>query len=182
MRRWMMSTMVIVLVACGSAAPTEVPPTAIPTPVPLADIDLEPFLIQSGDLPSGYDGSQVFNEAPAMFDKAPHPINAINQRFEHKDETAGGVSVLLYESTDDVKKAYDVVVDGLVDDLIVQKPELGEGGVTSVIQIQKGLSFSEGAFHRCHAVVHVRFTINDERAVESYLERLDKRLQPLVCQ
>lgn len=49
-----------ILAGCSSLTSQSTPtPTATPTPIPLSDIDLEPILIQSGDLPAGYSGSQV---------------------------------------------------------------------------------------------------------------------------
>lgn len=175
---------VLTLTSCGSASPDAaqaptIAPTALPpTPIALKDIDLEPLLIQNGDLPAGFSGAQIKDEAPAMFDKAPKPVKAIDQRLASKDDNAGGIVALLYETPEDTVKAYDMVVDGMGDKVKALEGVGEKASVMADTLAAANLSFSEGAFYRCGAVVHIRFVgIEDADAVEAYAKRLDKRLQ-----
>jgi hypothetical protein len=97
--------------------PTDTPtpvPTDTPTPVPLSGIDLEPILIQSGDLPAGYSGAQVRSVLPGMFDGLPETDNSVYQQFEKDGGPAGGIAIALYESLDDQVKAYQIILDGML--------------------------------------------------------------------
>ena len=160
--------------------------------VNLQEVELEPLLIQPGDLPAGLSGAQVKDEAPEMFSGVPEPVRAVNQLFQRDGENAGGVAVLLYESKDDLNKAYEITLDGMVEDL-EQQVDLGEKSAVSSETIDifgAYLGFAEAAFQRCNALVHVRLT--KQNAVEvlaeipqseivSYGKRLDSRLQEAIC-
>jgi hypothetical protein len=163
----------LALDACGGS------PAATPTLTAdqLAKLDLVPLLIQSGDLPAGLSGAQVKDTVPAGLKAVPKPVKVIDQRFERNGTTVGGVVVLLYEASDDVKAAYRLTV--------------GEGknseaqdslGDTARIWLPKGLSpRTTVAFTRCHAYVDVSIGEASIDDVTAYARRLDQRLQPLVC-
>ena len=196
----------MVLVGCGQAAVTPEPSlaekqtivaralsdtpsptiqsTMQPTKVALKDLDLEPLLIQSGDLPAGFSGAQVKNEAPEMFNKTPKPVYVINQRFAYHEETGGGITVLVYDHLADATEAFQGVRKGMTTDAVPLN-DVGEEAFVVAMALTAGdkkIKSTDGLFQRCHAIVHVRFSdISDSDVVEAYLKRLDKRLQPMVC-
>jgi len=171
--------------------PTDTP-TA--TPIPLSELDLEPLLIQPGDLPAGFSGAQIKDVAPSMFDDLPAAENTIDQRFERGGDTAGGVTVFLYGSTSKIEEAYALLmsieadyVALLTDDMNVQTVTgVGEQAIVSVVSLSMGgftLESSDLDFVRCSAVVHIRMVgVADIDTIRAYAKRLDKRLEPVVCQ
>ena len=97
-----------------TATPTLTPtpiPTATPTLIPLSEIDLEPLLVQPGDLPVGYSASQVRGGMPDDFSTLPTAENVITQLFEKNGDIGvfgdigGSVTVLLYESNTNIDLA-----------------------------------------------------------------------------
>ncbi len=94
----------------------------------LSEVDLEPLLIQSGDLPAGFSGSQVRDRAPDMFKEVPTPQKAISQQLQRNGSATGTVTVLLYDSADDVAKAYSLTAAGLSTDR-VSLADVGEEAV-----------------------------------------------------
>lgn len=201
--------LVLALSACGSGPPepTETPeptptisPTATPqptptsTPIPLSQVDLEPLLTQSGDLPAGLSGAQVRDSLPEwMSDALPSPENMIQRQFERDGEAAGGVTVVLYESDVDVDTAYAAFVDNFgepvsregLETTRVTVPDIAEEAEAVTIESElAGVSMNAAglAFVRCRGVVHIMMTGTSSLIhVESYGKRLDKRLVPAIC-
>ncbi len=152
--------------------------------VPLAEVELEPLLTQPCDLPSGLAASQIRDEAPAMFTAVPEPQKAVHQQFERNGETQGGVTVLLYDTPEDVDEAYNLVAQGMPATR-AYIPGVGAAAVGGNLKVnRRSVQFEsvELVFVRCHAVVHVRITgthrLDDASA---YAKRLDKQLQEKVC-
>ena len=183
--------------------PTNTPPpthtpmptnTPTPTPIPLSELRLEPLLIQPGDLPAGFSVAQVKDVAPSMFDDLPSAENTIDQRFERGGDTAGGVTVFLYDSTSEIEEAYALLmsieadyVALLTGGMNVQTVTgVGEQAIVSVLSLSVGgftLESSDLAFIRCNAVVHIRMAgVVDIDTIKAYAKRLDSRLEPVVCQ
>lgn len=171
----------LVLAACGgSPAPTADAPTAapaVPTAIPLEQIDLEPLLVQSGDLPAGTTGAQVRDTAPAMFKDIPAATNTAYQQLATGAKQTGGVAVFLYADAAPRDAAYQAIATGMGSD--TSAPTIGERAALSA----GGdiLPFSDLLFQRCRAVAHIRMTGSDAAAIESYAKRLDKRLQAVAC-
>ena len=147
----------------------------------LTGVDLEPLLIQSGDLPAGTGGGQVRDGAPQMFAQAPAPTKAIYQQLARGSDQAGGVTVLLYAQPADREAAYTTTLDGMGDTYPVDG--IGEQAVMSQPIDLLGLHGSDLLFRRCAAVVHVRFIDPNSPTdtLKAYGQRLDKRLQGVVC-
>lgn len=166
------------LVSCSALQPAK------PTPVPLNQLDLEPLLVQSGDLPAGLTGAQVKDIAPEMFATFPKPTKVIDQRFQRNNQTAGGVTVLLYETVPEREQAYGALMTGLGKDA---KPleGTGEQGSATTLDVTVAtihLQTVALGFRRCTALVYITLagtaTLSDG---DAYAKRLDKRLTPLVC-
>lgn len=154
--------------------------TPEPTAIDLGNIDLEPILIQSGDLPAGFSGAQIRDEAPQMFRGMPSARNTAYQQFSYQDEVAGGVSVFLYGTSEVVDRAYAKVLDDFIEP--VDLPGLGDRAAFEIIDFLPGYSTVDLLFAHCAAVVHIRMG-NSEDNVEvlAYAKRLNRRLEPLVC-
>lgn len=191
---------VLLFSGCSSPAPspTQTPtptatPSPTPTPIPLSEIDLEPILILPGDLPAGFAGAQTRQVIPEMFLALPEAQNHINRQFERNGDGAGSVTVLLYESSNDVDEAYSTIVQGFaeprnIEGMNVQRqlvPDLGEKAEANTMEgelLGVVLDFTDLAFTRCSALVHIRMKGTAEIIeVASYAKRLDARLSDLVC-
>jgi hypothetical protein len=150
-----------------------------PAAVPVAELDLAPLALQSGDLPAGYSGAQVSDALPAMFNDAPAPAKVFDQRFQKADEDAGGVTILMYAAAADLNNAYDLAVDGMLDDNVAA--EVGDGGRVAGGTVST-LDVAEGVFTRCQTLVFVRFSgTKNTESVVAYMKRLDTRLFPVAC-
>lgn len=198
MRRVLFLVCVSVLVAgCSSAAPetampstappasasattpaptvTSVPPTATPVPPPVA---LEAILIEDGDLPSGYAGGQLRDEAPGMFRDVPQTARLVAyQQLQKGGETKGGVTVLVFDSEVDVNQAFEIIAAGFGSGTETVAG-LGEQAIKS--QGVRGMP-PEVLFKVCQTVAHIRMTETDEAGVLGYAKRLAKRLPAAVC-
>jgi hypothetical protein len=166
----------IALSACGGS-PAAPATTAAQSAVPLADLDLAPLLVQSGDLPAGLNGAQIENTMPTGLRGFPTPVKAIDQHLQRNGDTAGHVVVLLYEADSDVESAFRVAVgEGKTSD-----PQHGVGDVARIWQPNEIKTRSRLAFTRCHAYVDITFGQATIDEVTAYAKRLDQRLQPLTC-
>jgi hypothetical protein len=150
-----------------------------PAAVPLAELDLAPLALQSGDLPAGYSGAQVSDALPAMFNDAPAPAKVFDQRFQKSDEDAGGVTIVVYETGADLTTAYDLAVDGMLDDNVAA--DIGDGARVAGGTVST-LDVAEGVFTRCQTLVFVRFSgTKNTESVVAYMKRLDTRLFTVAC-
>lgn len=174
MARWIAIIVVLVVLAsCGSAGAPAVP----------SAIDLEPLLVQSGDLPAGVTGAQVRDVAPKMFDQAPKADRVLYQQFASGAKQIGGVAVFLYKDADTRTQGYSVIAKDMGQTEVVAG--LGDQAVVTLLSPQAaayGLDFADVLFQRCVAVVHVRISGPDSRvAATAYAKRLDKRPAQVVC-
>jgi len=190
-------TAIVALCGCASATPSPIVITQIvevtsttmpeptetpkPIPVPLSDIDLEPLLIQPGDLPAGFRGAQVCDTISGYLERdAPAPDNFIWQQLERDAERAGRIAIIVYDDPELAKEAYDAIVDGFVEQKGTDRA--GEAAVISAWRDLVGNNWTSSAFLRCHAVADFLFTdIRDAEAAKTYMQRLDARLEPVVC-
>jgi hypothetical protein len=162
--------------------PTPLPiPTA--TPIPLSDLQLEPLLIQPGDLPAGYQGAQVRDTAPQMFTGIPTAESIIFVQFEKSGDAAGFVVVFLYDDKTNIDRAYQFTVDSLGDS--ANSVEVGEKAMMvtfSDIVAGVHMELADLTFFRCNAVILIRMTKDINRdSIVAYAKRLDSRLKPVVC-
>ena len=165
------------LAACGGSPAAAPATTAAQAAVPLADIDLAPLLIQSGDLPAGLSGAQVKDTVPPGLNAVPTPAKAIDQRFQANGNTAGGVVVLLYEASADVETAFRLAVGEGKN----SQPQYSVGDAARVWLPSDVVTRARVAFTRCHAYVDISIRQASVDEVTAYAKRLDQRLQPLIC-
>ena len=156
------------------------------TPVPFSEINLESILVRDGDLPAGYRGAQIRSQAPAMFDDLPEPQNEVFQQFEHDGEAAGGVSIFLFENETDLENSFDIIYDGMSDDASLHSRVGEKSAILEYSRNFPELKFkfevTEFLFIRCGALVHIRMTdVANIDYAEAFAERLDKRLEDLIC-
>ncbi len=153
------------------------------TPVAIEDLDLQALAILDGDLPPGYNGGQVYDGLPKIFEGIPPAELSFYQLIEREGSGAGGVAILFFKDADQVNQAYEQLLEGMVIEETEPISGLGERA-HGYIFYQAGVSFRfvDVLFERCGAVVHIRLgdTFNKDEAV-SYAQKLDKRLSAEIC-
>jgi hypothetical protein len=202
-RKWVVSALcAVILAACAPSAPsTDAISTAIaqtqaaiptatltpvPTKIPIDEINLEALLILPGDLPAQFEGQQIRSHFPERLNGLgiPEGINTASQSFRNDEWASDGVTITIYKSADEAKTNFTdnlnnklPKVDGLGDDSLINE----EGTLCDRCSMQI-------IFIRCNALVYVDIfnELADRDAVyetiTTYAKRLDKRLQPLVCE
>lgn len=191
MRRIGLLVLLAFLAACGAQSSTPSTPVAMPLPteqptaIPIESIELEPLLIQTGDLPAGVEGAQVRDTPPAMFKDMPAATKAIYQQFARGSKQIGGVAVFLYTTPADQDQGYKLLVDGMGEVNVVA--DIGEQASITKEDPKAtslGISFWDLLFRRCAAIAHIRLTGDgiDDATVIAYAKRLDKRLAAVTCQ
>ena len=168
----------VLIAACTqAAAPLEA------TEIPLAELDLEPLLLEEGDLPADFKGSTIrhsIEEAP--FSELPPAAQAIVQEIDgYNQDTSNFVYILLYEYLDDLQEAYEHLVtnsfkfneeaepiDGIGEQARFEKDEFAFHYIP----------YEKVAFTRCHALVYIETSTD----TLNYARRLDARLKETICQ
>ena len=164
----------LIALAVGLLAP---PP---PAEWPLREIDLRPLLIVGGDLPPGLSASQILGDPPEMFDGIPRPTLQIYQAFEKSGNQSGGVAVFLYGDLGLAEDAFEHILTGM-GDLAPEELDLGDrSALNSILMPDTSEPMTDLLWIRCHSVVHVRIPSDRARAI-AYGERLNKRLESMVC-
>ena len=179
----------IILSACGptdieiqatvqaSIAKTQAAmPTA--TQIPFSALDLESVLIVNGDLPTGFEASQVRSKLSDLSKASPTPDYFISQSISHNGDLGGIIDVLVFEDIEKAKSAFQIITANLPgDNASINVGDLGQVASTSLIVSTASLSFIH-----CHAVVDIQLMGTEQQDdVVSYAKRLDERLKPIVC-
>ena len=150
---------------------------------PFAEINLEPVLFQSGDLPAPYDSGQIVYRWPDGLPQTYFPDNLIlqkvgwdiNQGFE--DDY---LMIAVYEHTDSLEKAYQDIVD-----YFSIKPSVSAevGDQATYITISEFSGRALLVFSHCNALVAIDITGANmsKDLLEAFGQRIDARLKPLVC-
>lgn len=151
---------------------------------------LEEILILSGDLPAGYFGGQISNQAPAMFSEINFADLELNQQIADNEGQTGGVTVLVFEQPSNASRAFDIVTEGWEEmnkpGFMVEHPvSLGEDSLALIYEStfpSFPFLFSEAAFVRCHAFIHIRMgNVANLQRLTTYADRLDQRLVSEIC-
>lgn len=155
-------------------APTDIPTTAIP----LAEVNLESLVLQSGDLPSSVQAGQVRNRVPNALQSVPKAEQTFNQILEHAGSAAGNVTILLYTAPDKRDAAYSVMVK---DAGSYAQTSNGVGEQSVIFPGTTSLPVRSVSFVRCQAVVDITLGNTAIETITDYAKRLDKRLQSALC-
>jgi len=204
---WTTVFMFVFIVTSGCASNTTFnnvsPPTpqitTAPSPKPsLTAMDLEPLLIQTGDLPPGFNPSQITDTMdgvkskwPVLFNESfPQPDVVILQSIEQNQEIAGSVYVLYYSLNSSQKAAYETMKSRVIayseNTSPFEKLDPGIGDQSIAYGYKRTLgnaNFDNSSvlFSKCGGVVLTSIsTYRVEQAV-SYAKRLERRLEPLLC-
>jgi hypothetical protein len=158
----------------------------------LSDIDLASIVLQPGDLPSGYVGTKTKDRAPAAFKKLPKAKKIIDQRIKKGKEIIGGVTIFLYETSEEVERAYLTILKGFGkpgNDTVTRSaiwaiPDIGERATISKFEviiemIRHYFKSFELAFTRCHAVVNIQ--LDEINPIIAYAKKLDQRILNSAC-
>jgi hypothetical protein len=163
----------LLIVSCGPA-----------TPVPLSKIQLDTIIVQEGDLPAGFSGAEIRDTVPSIFSGLPATQKAAYQQLKHNGNLAGGITIFLYDSQEDIDSTYDLLA-GDMGENATPSSEVGEKATTlsTSVEVQAVTTeMVEVTFARCSAVVHIRMMeTHDVNAVITYAKALDTRLEALVC-
>lgn len=178
------------LVSC--AKPTPIPePTPIPSPTPilLSEIDLEPIVIQAGDLPAGFTGAQISHYGKNIYGS----VNDIKQELANNNQSAGFIEIYLFGDLEKAEKIFTSKTNSLgksnVSDIssttVSEIPDVGEKATSASSRISFfGLDtyVIDFVFIRCSAFVNIRFSdTSNTQSVINYAKRLDERLSKLIC-
>lgn len=202
MKKFLLLTLIFLLASCSQNANSVPSNSAIPAaqtsplsqlelkawfadaPVAIDDLDLQALAILDGDLPPGYQGGQILDGLPKIFEGIPPAELAFYQLIEREGSGAGGVAILFFPDADQVSQAYEHLLKGMVIEETELISELGERAHVYIFY-QAGVSFRfvDALFERCGAVVHIRLgdTFNKDEAI-SYAKKLDQRLSEVICQ
>jgi len=182
---WLM-TMAVLLSACASSQTspqvdepmpeTELTHTAIP--------DLEPVLLQNGDLPAGYTAGSSTSKVPTYYLKLflPDTDYFIRVQIEEDSTVAGQVDALYYINQSTSRYAFEDIKGDMKD--VNELTGIGEMAVMEIVSksdlvVQDSIRIT---FTQCHVVIHISIQrINDPQIAISYGEILSERLKPYVC-
>jgi len=187
-------TFVFLTVLLSGCAPASTPvPT--PTPIPFSELDLEPLLVQSNDLPPEINGSQVRNQPPEIVPGLPQPNKQIYQAFGRTDGGIvfenSGVYVFIYDNLQDAKNSYLFILAAMQESRVQGASpnfpkevninnQVGEQSAWMNSPFTNFEPVTDLAWLNCHAVFFVRMRGNSDATI-SYAQRLNQRLSSLVC-
>ncbi len=163
--------------ACATSAPETIIVTAIPestqvpTSIPLSDLDLSQYIAREGDLPAGISLAQSRDESPGVYWERNdiEVILTFYQQLEKKGEVGGAILIFIYDSPTIAAEVFDGI-DG-------RGLNLGIGERASVSTAIGRMNVS---FRRCSTVVWINMAAKVD-SVKAYAERLDSRLEEVVC-
>jgi len=178
-----MNKILVMILALLSAACSQTGASQEPTAILLANLDLEPLLLEDGDLPADFKGAQIrhtIKEAP--FSELPPAAQAIVQEIDgYSQDTSNFVYILLYEDLDDLQEAFEQLVSKSFK--FTEEAEQIDG-IGEQAQFEKDefafhyIPYEKVAFTRCNALVYIETSTD----TLNYARRLDARLKETICQ
>ena len=160
-----------------SPTATAVPPTA--TPVQIRQLDLEPLLLQDGDLPPHLVPDFVSRELNSQWMTLEdlQADNFINQDFYNTDRksSGGAVIIYLYENIKEADRAYEQIAPA-IDWFPTEVDDVGEKA-----KMQHNTPQHHLIFKRCGAFVFIWMLDVRDFDFMSYAQRLDGRLSAVIC-
>ena len=204
MKRRLLITLIItnfyVISACKQETPepemiietvsVEITTTPVPTPTPrsLTYMDIEPYILQTGDLPSDYSvgvisdtipSIQFFNQARSLLE----PYSATTLNIEAPYGIGDRVVILYYESNDDANKGFAALANPSdVGEDFEDLPDVGEKSVIGKDpKYYMGIPIQKLIFKRCNMVVYMSMNTISTSTLVNYAKRLDDRLLGEFC-
>lgn len=160
-----------------TATGTAVPQTA--TPVQISKLDLEPLLLQDGDLPPHLVPDFVSRELNSQWMTLEDLTadNFINQDFYNTDRksSGGAVIIYLYENIKEADRAYEQIAPA-IDWFPTEVDDVGEKA-----KMQHNTPQHHLIFKRCGAFVYIWMIDVREYDIITYAQRLDGRLSAVIC-
>jgi hypothetical protein len=160
--------------------------------VPPSELDIEPLLLQSGDLPSEYERGVVSNEIPSIklfnyLRSLPTPDFVVTLNIEDKghqdikgaDVSGNRVVYLAYTDTQDRDRAFNMISTSTeLGEKIDRLEDVGEKAVVSTDETNVlGWRYQQVVFTICNTVVYMSTTAD----TINYANRLERRLAS-TCQ
>ncbi len=143
--------------------PTYTPTPLPPSPIPLADLNLESISLLPGDLPTDIIGQQMTSKPPEELKAILTAVQVIHQSFTGSFLASDGVSIFLYESSEDVDVAYKQVAS--IKKITDAFQDVGDKAYITVneypsLPLKGGGNLPRGTsvqvlFSRCHALVYI---------------------------
>jgi len=172
----------IFLVACGSStsqqATREVLTPIIPTVTQGGEIwpDIQPLLVQDGDLPVAITAGEINNRVPALLGDKPSPDKIISQRFTQDSQDVGGVTILYYNESKVRSEVYQLYIGTYI------RPQRASD-IGDFAHVANDPRLKMIVFGRCKVVASIVFNTKiDEEDVLSYAKSLDTRIKDISCQ
>lgn len=168
----------------ATALPTETP---VPTLIPFAELDIEALLFQEGDLPAEYKMGQITNDLIKDLRNLPKASQIIQVTISEGSFLSDGAIALLYDDLSDVEKAYSEAEKAIQreEGSFEKISDIGEKGalVIGPMSVLFATRTNYLVFVRCHAVVYIQLfgSYSSRSIILNYGERIDKRLQAVVC-
>jgi hypothetical protein len=168
-----------------AALPTVMPlPTNTPQPtlVPLSEIDFEPYLIKSGDLPAGFSTGQLQRNPPTA-KGMPDAINSLKFEFAKDGNQAGFARVYLFKNSTDA----NIVYHSWAETSKTTYPIKGIGPNAFAWSDTLALTFaikyySLAVYQNCNMAVYIQFEgISDSSSSATYANNLNSRLKEIAC-
>ena len=149
-------------------------------------INLEEMLLKEGDLPTEFVGGQITSKPPLPFKGVPKPQQIVQRGFRAGAYASDGIVIALYQSPSDLEAAYNAVTQAVSkekDRSVNPLSDVGEHGVI-VEHDTVGINSVQVVFMRCHALAYIDLfsTSASTDVASTYAQRIDKRLNSLVCQ
>ena len=144
-----------------------------------SNVDLEPLLVQPGDLPSGMGTGQMRDNPAVDVENLPVAAQTVYRDFVRDENPAGDVVVWRYMSRPDAEQAYGTIAE-IMEGHAAPHGAIGERAKVHA-DTESASAVAAVLFVRCNAVASIVLYPSDLETVQNYARRLDKRLQAAVC-
>ena len=164
--RLLVCVLILLTTACGGP----------PRP---AAVDLEPLLVQPGDLPIGMGTGQMRDNPAVEVEDLPVAAQTVYRDFVRDDTPAGDVVVWRYTSRTDAEQAYGMIAE-IMAGHAAPHGTIGERAKVHA-DTESASAVAAAVFVRCNVVASIVMYHSDLETVQNYARRLYKRLQAAVC-
>jgi hypothetical protein len=138
---------------------------------------IEGALVQPGDLPAGVAAAPVSELLPERLAGIIAPDRGVFQQLSRDGRSDGSLTVLVYGNDTSRESVYGYLMRGMG----AAQPIDGLGERASGVGPEATLLFSEVLWVRCRAVVQLRMFDTSLADAAALAQKLDARLQGVVC-